>query len=106
MNKTIFTGNLGRDPEIAFRADGVAVTTFTVAANSPIQGGKESVTWYHVTCWGKLAENMYDSLEKGSRVYVEGTLKSTPEGNPDIYIYNGKPRARYEISAQFIEYQR
>lgn len=105
MNKTTFTGNLGADPEIHYRDDGVAVTTFPVAANHPLPEG-EDLTWFHVTVWGNLAEKCYQDLVKGDRVYVEGRLQSTLDGSPRVFKYRGEWRAKFEIKGKFVEYQR
>jgi prolyl-tRNA synthetase len=78
-NVTI-VGNLTRDPELRFTPAGAPVTTFGVAVNRRWQNRdnqqwEESVSFFNVTCWRDLAQNVSESLEKGSRVVVTGRLE-------------------------------
>jgi single-strand DNA-binding protein len=77
-NVTI-VGNLTRDPELRFTPAGAPVTTFGVAVNRRWQNRdsqqwEESTSFFNVTCWRDLAQNVSESLEKGSRVLVSGRL--------------------------------
>lgn len=74
-------GNLVADPELRFTAAGVAVATFTVAS-TPRTFDKASNEWkdgqatfLRCTCWRAMAENIAESLAKGSRVLIAGALK-------------------------------
>jgi single-strand DNA-binding protein len=78
-NVTI-VGNLTRDPELRFTPAGAPVTTFGVAVNRRWQNRdsqqwEESTSFFNVTCWRDLAQNVSESLEKGSRVLVTGRLE-------------------------------
>lgn len=64
-------GTLGGDPELAFGASGTAYTKFSLAW-SPYPNPTNETFWYTVTCFGTLAENVAQSLTKGSRVVVVG----------------------------------
>ena len=79
FNKITIVGNLGRDPELRYTPQGVAVCTFTMASNekrSNNQGEKvDVVTWFRVTAWRIMAENIAKYLTKGSLVYIEGRLR-------------------------------
>ena len=71
-NVTI-VGNLTRDPELRFTPAGAPVTTFGVAVNRRWQNRdsqqwEESTSFFNVTCWRDLAQNVSESLEKGARV--------------------------------------
>jgi single-strand DNA-binding protein len=73
-------GNLTRDPELRFTPAGAPVTTFGVAVNRRWQNRdnqqwEESTSFFNVTCWRDLAQNVSESLEKGSRVVVTGRLE-------------------------------
>jgi single-strand DNA-binding protein len=73
-------GNLTRDPELRFTPSGAPVTTFGVAVNRRWQNREnqqweESTSFFNVTCWRDLAQNVGESLEKGSRVIVSGRLE-------------------------------
>ena len=73
-------GNLTRDPELRFTPAGAPVTTFGVAVNRRWQNRdnqqwEESTSFFNVTCWRDLAQNVSESLEKGARVLVTGRLE-------------------------------
>lgn len=77
LNKVMIIGNLGRDPEMRFTANGSAVTNFSVAVNrnTNVEGEwREETEWFRVVAWEKLAERLQAHLTKGRRVYVEGRL--------------------------------
>jgi single-strand DNA-binding protein len=78
-NVTI-VGNLTRDPELRYTPNGASVATFGVAVNRRWQNREsqqweESTSFFNVTCWRDLAQNVSESLEKGSRVLVTGRLE-------------------------------
>ena len=78
FNKIILVGNLGRDPELRYTPQGLAVTDFSMATNERKKdksGEYQDVpTWFRVTLWRNLAENASKYLKKGSPVYIEGRL--------------------------------
>lgn len=87
QNITII-GNLGRDPELKFAADGNPVTTFSVAVNDGF-GENKRVMWVRVSAWGKQAEPCHQYLKKGSKVFVSGHLTADKDtGNPRVYQSN------------------
>ena len=78
MNKIILIGRLGRDPEMSYTPNGLAVTKFSVAVSryskSPTGERQEDTDWYNVTAFRQLAETCNTYLKKGSKVYVEGRI--------------------------------
>lgn len=81
INKVILVGNLGQDVELKYTADGKAVTTLSVATSESWTdkntGQKVDKTeWHRVSLFGKLAEIAEQYLQKGSKVYVEGQLRT------------------------------
>lgn len=81
VNKVIIVGNLGNDPEVKYTASGSAITNITVATSESWkdkQSGekKESTEWHKVSFFGRLAEIAGEYLRKGSKVYVEGSLRT------------------------------
>lgn len=81
VNKVILVGNLGKDPEIRYTADGRAIANITIATsetwkdkNSGQQ--QEKTEWHRVVIFGKLAEIAGEYLRKGSQVYFEGKLQT------------------------------
>ena len=81
INKVILVGNLGKDPENRFLANGTAVTNLALATSESWkdkQSGeqKERTEWHNVVFFGRLAEIAGEYLRKGSQVYVEGSLRT------------------------------
>jgi single-strand DNA-binding protein len=80
INKVILIGNLGRDPETRYMADGGAITNISIATTSSWKdknGDKQEASeWHRVAFFGKLAEIAGEYLKKGSSVYVEGRLQT------------------------------
>lgn len=80
LNKVMIIGNLGRDPEMRFTANGQQLATFSVACNrryTTREGEQRDETeWVRVVCWARLAEIAGQYLQRGSPVYVEGRLQT------------------------------
>ena len=81
LNKVMLIGNLGRDPEIKYSQQGLAVVNFSIATseswNDKTTGQKQEKTeWHRVCAFGKQAETLAKYLKKGSKVYVEGRLQT------------------------------
>jgi single-strand DNA-binding protein len=76
VNKVLLTGRLTRDPEMRSLASGKNVTTFTVASNQFIGGGKERAEYHPVVAWDRLAEIAGRYLGKGQQVAIEGRLQT------------------------------
>jgi single-strand DNA-binding protein len=86
---TVLVGNLTEDPELRFTPNGAPVCNFRVAVTPRRPDGKGGwengdTSFYQVVAWRSLAENVAESLGKGARVLVYGTLRprswETPEG--------------------------
>lgn len=80
INKVILVGTLGKDPETKYMPSGNAVTSFSVATSESWKdkaGKKQEVTeWHNITMFGKVAEIAEKYLKKGSKVYLEGKIKT------------------------------
>ena len=81
VNKAIIVGNLGRDPEVRYTANGSAVANITVATSESWkdkQSGErqEKTEWHRVVFFGRLAEIAEEYLKKGSQVYIEGSIRT------------------------------
>jgi single-strand DNA-binding protein len=86
LNKVMLIGNLGRDPEMRYTANGKAVTTFSLAVNrSAVVDGerRDETEWFTVTTWERLAEIVSQNLQKGRKVYVEGRITLHSWDGPD-----------------------
>lgn len=81
INKVILVGNLGQDPETRTFPDGGSLTNISVATSEgwkDKQTGeqKERTEWHRVVFNGRLAEIAAQYLSKGSKVYIEGSLRT------------------------------
>jgi single-strand DNA-binding protein len=88
-NQVTIVGNLTRDPELRYTPGGVAVANFDVAVNRRTRDAsgewKEAdPSFFRCNVWRQQAENVAESLTKGTRVIVTGSLRQrsweTPEG--------------------------
>ncbi|MEY4401695.1 MAG: single-stranded DNA-binding protein [Actinomycetota bacterium] len=87
-NTITLVGNLTRDPELRFTANGRAVASFGIAVGRRYQVNgewQEQTSYFNVTAWGDLGENAAASLSKGTRIVVTGRLEqreyTTREGD-------------------------
>jgi len=81
INKVILVGNLGRDPEMRYMADGTPVANFSIATSDEWkdkQTGekREKTEWHRIAAWRQLGEVCGQYLSKGRLVYVEGKLQT------------------------------
>ena len=80
VNKVILIGNLGKDPEVRYLDNGVAVANISLATSENYknkQGERVTQTeWHDVVLWRGLAEVAEKYLKKGASVYVEGKLRT------------------------------
>ena len=81
VNKVIIIGNLGADPEVRYLPSGSPVTNIRVATS---EGWKDKQTgetqerteWHRIVFFNRLAEIASEYLRKGSKVYIEGSLRT------------------------------
>lgn len=71
LNKCMFIGRLGRDPEVRYIGDGTPVCSFSLAVGWKT-ANKDGTEWVPAVAFGKLAEICGEYLSKGKQVYVEG----------------------------------
>lgn len=80
LNKAILIGNLGRDPEVRYTPNGLAVANFSIATSeawSNKNGERETRTeWHRIVAFGKLGEICGEYLSKGKQVYIEGRIQT------------------------------
>ena len=98
-NTVTVIGNVTRDPELRFTPSGQAIATFGLAVNRrwqnrQTQEWEEQVSFFDVTCWAQLGQNVSDSLNKGSRVIVSGRLEQRSWETDQ-----GEKRSKVEIIA-------
>lgn len=100
VNKVILVGNLGRDPEVRYSAEGSAICNISIATTSQwkdrTSGEKrEETEWHRVVFYNRLAEIAGEYLRKGRPVYVEGRLRTRKWTGQD-----GQERFTTEIIAE------
>jgi single-strand DNA-binding protein len=81
INKCIIIGTAGKDPEIKYTQGQLAITSFSMATSESYKdkqtGQKvEKTEWHNITMFGKLAEITAEYVKKGSKIYIEGKLKT------------------------------
>ncbi len=97
INKVILVGNVGNDPEARFMPSGGAVTTLSIATSRTWKDkdtGKpqEQVEWHRCVFFNRLGEIAGEYLKKGSKVYVEGYLRT------NIQHTGGQPSQAWRLS--------
>jgi single-strand DNA-binding protein len=81
LNKAQVIGHLGQDPEARYMPDGTVTASFNVATDESYKDKAtgqivEKTEWHKIALFGRLAEIARDYLKKGSKVYVEGKLRT------------------------------
>ena len=104
INKVILIGNLGRDPEVRFTPSGLAVDNITVATSESWKDkqtgeNQERTEWHRVVFYQRLAEIVGEYLKKGSKVYIEGRLRTTKWQDKNT----GQDRYTTEIIAESMQ---
>ena len=99
INKVILIGNVGNDPEQKAMPNGNAVTNLSVATSESWkdkQTGQqqERTEWHRIVFFNRLAEIAGEYLRKGSKVYIEGSLRTRKWQDQ-----NGQDRYTTEIVA-------
>jgi single-strand DNA-binding protein len=101
LNKVLLLGNLGADPELKMTPGGNAVLKLRLATSESYldrnKQRQERTEWHRVTIWGRRAEALARILSKGSRIFVEGGLRTSSYEDRD-----GNKRYTTEIVASNI----
>jgi single-strand DNA-binding protein len=98
-NYVTVVGNVTRDPELRFTPSGQATATFGLAVNRSWQNRQtqeweESTSFFDIVCWAQQAENVSETLRKGTRILVTGRLEQRSWETSE-----GEKRHRVEIIA-------
>jgi len=101
-NSVSLIGNVTRDPELRFTPNGSAVASFGLAVNRRWQNRQtneweEQVSFFDVVAWAQLAENVSESVSKGTRVIVTGRLEQRSWDTQE-----GDKRSKVEVVADEI----
>lgn len=99
MNRVFLLGNLGQDPELRMTSSGNAVLSIRLATAESYKdrdgAWKERTEWHTVIVWGKRAEALSKLLQKGDRIMVEGSLRTSSYDDRD-----GNKRYKTEVNAR------
>lgn len=104
MNKVMLIGNVGREPEVRYVDQGVAVARVSLATTErgyTLQNGTQvpdRTDWHNVILWRKLAEVVEKYVHKGDKLYIEGRIRYTSYNDKQ-----GQKRNQTEIWADNME---
>ena len=81
VNKVILIGNVGKDPDIKATNNGSTIANISVATSESWKDKstgqqQERTEWHRVVFFGRLAEIVRDYLKQGSKVYIEGSIRT------------------------------
>ena len=101
MNKVMLIGNVGKDPEVRYVDQGVAVARLSLATTERgyvLQNGTQvpdRTDWHNVVLWRKLAQVVENYVRKGDNLYIEGRIRYTS--------YNDKQGVRHNVTEIWAE---
>ena len=93
-NKVILMGRLGRDPEVTYTPNGMAVCKFSLATSEY----KDKTEWHQIVAFGKTAELCGEYLSKGNQAYFEGRLQTSS------WEKDGKTHYKTEVVVDRVEF--
>jgi single-strand DNA-binding protein len=101
ISKITIIGTLGRDPDTRYTPQGRMNVQFSVAVNS--KRGGETVNWFRITAWGRLAETLdalsqQGHLTKGKQVYIDGTFEAR-----EYQTQGGETRTSLDVNATTVQ---
>lgn len=104
LNKVLLIGNVGRDPEVRYIDNGVAVAQLSMATTErgyTLPNGvqvPDRTEWHNVVLWRGLAQTVEKYVRKGDKIFVEGQIRTRTYNDK-----NGKQRSVIEIWAERLE---
>ncbi len=104
LNKVMLIGNVGQDPKVRYIDKDRPVATFSIATSDPgytLPNGTqvaERTDWHNIVTWGNLAKFVEQSVRKGQKLFVEGSIHSRTYEDK-----NGMRRTITEVWADKIE---
>ncbi|MFV0365340.1 MAG: single-stranded DNA-binding protein [Mangrovibacterium sp.] len=102
INKVILIGNVGQDPEVKYLEQDVAVANFSLATTERYTSREgqrmENTEWHRIVVWRGLAKVVEQYVKKGSKLYIEGRLRTREWTDKD-----GNKRYTTEIYADNLE---
>lgn len=105
FNLVVLTGRLTADPELKTTANGISVTTFSIAVDRRYRSGEERQTdFINIVAWRTSAEFITKYFKKGNMIGIEGSIQTRRYQDK-----NGNNRTAFEVvvnNAQFVESKR
>jgi single-strand DNA-binding protein len=99
LNKAMIIGRLGKDPDVRYTQSNTAVANLSIATSDRYKDKsgewKETTEWHKVVAWGRTAEVCQEYLQKGSQVYIEGSIQTNKWEDKE-----GQTRYTTEIKAR------
>lgn len=97
LNVCMLQGRLGRDPELRFTPDGLAVATVSIAVSRDFQkeDGERGTDWISIIAWKNTAEFLANHFKKGQMILVKGRLQER-----SYTTQNGEKRHKTEVLAE------
>lgn len=87
VNKVILIGNVGKDPDVRYMENNVAVAKFSLATTESYKKNNgetvKNTEWHNIVLWRGLAQVAEKYVKKGSQVYIEGRIKSRSYDDKD-----------------------
>lgn len=100
FNTVILTGRLTADPELKTTANGVPVTSFTIAVQRKYKQGEESqADFINIVAWRQTAEFITKYFHKGSMIGIEGSIQTRKYQDKD-----GNNRVAFEVIAKNVQF--
>lgn len=95
FNRSILSGNLGRDPELKTLSSGASVAVFSIAASRFFKdkdgNNQQETDWIPCEAWGKTADLIGQLLHKGDQVIVDGAIRE------ERWEQDGNKRSRLKL---------
>lgn len=77
-NQVILIGNVGKDPDIKYNANGTVCANLVLATSDGYKDKSgqwiDKTTWHNITCWGALAQRVEKHIQKGTNIIIHGRL--------------------------------
>ncbi len=87
VNKVILIGNVGKDPDVRYMENNVAVAKFSLATSETYKKSNgetvKNTEWHNIVLWRGLAQIAEKYVKKGSQIYIEGRIKSRSYDDKD-----------------------
>jgi single-strand DNA-binding protein len=97
VNKVILLGNVGKDPEQRATPSGTVIVSFSIATSERFKDATgnwaDRTEWHNLVAFGKVAEIIRDYVKKGSKIYIEGSLRTSSWDDKT----DGKKRYKTEV---------